>query len=769
MLDCGGPLCRATQETPTEKVTPVETLPLSAEAVLEHLCHPTDTACKITPAPALLATLRKKLAPYDLETYFFLIRFAPGEVIMPEGGYSGYAALLLQGRMRVYRRHGPTEGPPVAAGRTDDLAECWNRPRLPLHRLEGWALEHTDRLRPDAPPPRWPTRVIRLLARRVRGMLGALEDWVGDVTRPGARRSPWQHFQGWVARTFCRWLGRRPHERWLANPLELGPASAEARGQELRAVPSVDDAGLLCPVLDRLQGVPGALWNTPRAVTLQADPDAATPPCEVLLIRREVLAEIAANAPEVARRFDDDFLDLVLPTLLTDNRLFRDTLYESDVTDWPAFLGRLKGARHGVAGLVRRRLDPGLRRLMAATAAAEDRGLRHRLLGALNELLKDADLSSGDTWPEGGPTEEVRGLRQRGPAALTVNETIRLNHLLLAAALPDCLRPAGPPPPLTVAELRELVGQLRAVFGGVELLHHGKDQVISQEGEPSEHLGFLISGTVRATRRAAGGEILVNQYDRHGFLGVSSAAEGAAHTATVRAVTPTHLVRLNRAALTVLLRAHPFVARKLQNEQDRNRTRDRRLDSLELLPPRDPPQEVASKLLAATNLLRIDMDLCTRCDQCVQACAEAHDGMPRFQRSNPDLHFGKWTVAAACVHCSDAPCQDACPVGAISFVEKRIVQIHMHRCIGCEKCVPACPFDVIHMEPPPTARDAAPTNSFKKRTGLALVATKCDLCLTDRAEPPCVASCPYGAAARGAPRDLFPGIKNWSLPLGDRP
>jgi Fe-S-cluster-containing hydrogenase component 2 len=237
-------------------------------------------------------------------------------------------------------------------------------------------------------------------------------------------------------------------------------------------------------------------------------------------------------------------------------------------------------------------------------------------------------------------------------------------------------------------------------------------------------------------------------------------------TATVTALCVLKCLRIPRSTIEKIIALEEYAPLKdrLDAICKEYRTRDESVDTGRLLPPDLPPERFASKLLLAQNLLVIDMDRCTRCDQCVRGCAETHGGLPRFQRANPEYRFGRWEVAAACVHCSDAPCQLECPYGAITRLDTGAVEIHRDRCTGCGKCPDACPFDVIWMCTPVSPRE---TPSLAEK--LSVLATKCDLCLTSDRQPPCVVSCPYDAARRLTPTELFEGLKSWSDPRTTAP
>ncbi|MFO7951831.1 MAG: 4Fe-4S dicluster domain-containing protein [Bacillota bacterium] len=93
-----------------------------------------------------------------------------------------------------------------------------------------------------------------------------------------------------------------------------------------------------------------------------------------------------------------------------------------------------------------------------------------------------------------------------------------------------------------------------------------------------------------------------------------------------------------------------------------------------------------------------------------------------------------------CMHCSDAACMQACPAGAIYRTEFDTVMVDELKCIGCNYCAAACPFDVIGFD------------------RLANKARKCTFCL-DRLEnglkPACATACPSGSIEFGDSRELI--------------
>lgn len=559
---------------------------------------------------------------------------------------------------------------------------------------------------------------------------------------------------------FIAWLRGSPQgdESQLASP-GLVANVAGLGGFEPENGSSIPPPGITLnqlEVLDRFIGVTGAIWNQPRSVTLVAG--RGEEKCVLLLIKRKALLDIVPQKPKASanargssstvtefyRKKSRDFLSGTLPRVLAKNKLFRPQLYPEDIEDeaWPRLLHLLKGTGSGsaVTAQVRNQLVGLQPQLAQLTPEKLDGYARYRIVGELNQLLK--------------PTASVSF-----PLAVVVR------------AFPGVFRFNRGRMPETLEDFREFVERLIELSGDAFLpLVYEKSKAsnppmpVYDAGSASDALFLILGGKFRVSRKMPGGEMLINHLGEDGYFGESVIEKEAKRASKVEAIALwNRVLRLDRQVVTSLAAEFPGFGERLRREMSRMRSRDAHRAAGFRLPPTEPHREAASKLLLGRNLLLIDMDLCTRCDQCVRACAEAHDGQPRFHRANPHadppLRFGRWEVAAACVHCSDAPCQPACPTGAIALLDQRQVQIHRNRCIGCSACVHKCPFDVIEMQPPTSSADA-PNIHIEKYGNV--VATKCDLCLTDKHDPPCVYSCPYGAARREDPATFFEGSKGWA-------
>lgn len=102
----------------------------------------------------------------------------------------------------------------------------------------------------------------------------------------------------------------------------------------------------------------------------------------------------------------------------------------------------------------------------------------------------------------------------------------------------------------------------------------------------------------------------------------------------------------------------------------------------------------------------------------------------------PFFNTDRWLMRSdVCKHCANAPCQEACPTGAIIRTEFDTVYVQQDICNGCGYCVVACPFGVI-------ARDEVGDHR----------AHKCTLCydrLKDNLEPACAKACPTDSIVFG--------------------
>jgi Fe-S-cluster-containing hydrogenase component 2 len=383
---------------------------------------------------------------------------------------------------------------------------------------------------------------------------------------------------------------------------------------------------------------------------------------------------------------------------------------------------------------------------------------------AINRLLQKDDLLAKHAWARDLLEPNVRrDLEEDGPPQNS-NQVCYRNRRVLEALLSGSLASIERFPFRRPGDFKgELAQRVCDQLSTTLPEQVAKGQVIFQSGDPADALYLVLQGTFRISLPGQRGEQVYNHIQTDGFFGEASIMDdGPAgpprRSARVEALSRGVLLRLERSVMRELCDRFPELKERFTYERARLARRDRSRQAGWSVPPKDPPLDIATRLQVTTNLLVIDMDRCTRCDQCVQACAAAHEDRPRFHRSNPDLRFGKWEVAGACLHCSDAPCLEECPVGAITFLDTGAVQIHRNRCIGCAKCAGACPFGVIDMYHPvennPADRASLPKNK-------EAVATKCDLCLTTVRQPPCVAACPYGAAFRGPPDAFFPGIRDW--------
>jgi Fe-S-cluster-containing hydrogenase component 2/CRP-like cAMP-binding protein len=284
------------------------------------------------------------------------------------------------------------------------------------------------------------------------------------------------------------------------------------------------------------------------------------------------------------------------------------------------------------------------------------------------------------------------------------------------------------------------------------------EPLIAEEGTPADGLILIRSGFARQSRRYGNGHRTAAYLGRGQSFGLAEAVAAAGSGVPVnwndslRALGYVDVLRIPQRVLEEAV--FPFVTPEALAEAVKRQ-------STYAVPHREPSNNVADqtsgvdqslleflvdhRLLNGQEAMAINLDSCTRCDDCVRACAATHDNNPRFVRQGH--RHGPLMIAQACMHCVDPVCMIGCPTGAIGRDGlSGVVQINDRTCIGCSTCANSCPYDNIQMV---EVRDASGATLLDAATQKPIAkATKCDLCSGLPGGPACQRACPQDALVR---------------------
>jgi CRP-like cAMP-binding protein/Fe-S-cluster-containing hydrogenase component 2 len=277
---------------------------------------------------------------------------------------------------------------------------------------------------------------------------------------------------------------------------------------------------------------------------------------------------------------------------------------------------------------------------------------------------------------------------------------------------------------------------LDALAECAELVTFKPDKTIALQGDSIDALYLVRGGYVKVGQRVGGSEVAVTYLRRGEVAGEFGLLLDEPWPYSLTALENVELVKLPLARVRAILSSSPAVERRLWSSMTAV-LKQRSSVTANPLATETLQFAMDSGLIHGESVFMIDLETCTRCDDCVRACADAHGGIPRFVREGS--RFRNFSVPTACYQCTDPVCMIGCPTGAITRpLGTMEVVIDAATCIGCGNCGRRCPWDNIQ---------SVEYDSPKTGTRIDL-ATKCDLCFGRTDGPACVQMCPHGAAVR---------------------
>jgi Fe-S-cluster-containing hydrogenase component 2/CRP-like cAMP-binding protein len=304
--------------------------------------------------------------------------------------------------------------------------------------------------------------------------------------------------------------------------------------------------------------------------------------------------------------------------------------------------------------------------------------------------------------------------------------------------------------------------EAKNVAASVELMSVEPGQPIFREDEQGEDIFLVRLGYVKVSRKQGMREQVINYIgpgNLDGNIGVFGEVAALSklysgelkddlrklnyrpgvRTSSCSALDHVELVRIRASQLAEIAQGNPEFKKVLL---------DRAKLLLEWDSQRDTSENaakasfVAQGLYNAQSLLVLDLESCTRCDECTKACADAHEGETRLVREG--LRYENFLVATSCRSCTDPYCLVGCPVNAIFREGDKEIVIEDH-CIGCGQCATNCPYGNITMY---GHQDGFRSEGNRSIPVIRQKATTCDQCKSIGGTPRCVYSCPHDAAFR---------------------
>lgn len=156
-----------------------------------------------------------------------------------------------------------------------------------------------------------------------------------------------------------------------------------------------------------------------------------------------------------------------------------------------------------------------------------------------------------------------------------------------------------------------------------------------------------------------------------------------------------------------------------------------------------------------------DLNRCVGCLHCSVACKVEND-VPIGSFWNKTLRVGPnddnlhdtwpngvemYFLTVSCQHCYNPECVTVCPTGASHIIEDGTIQIDKEKCIGCQFCAMACPYNVRYLN---------------EESGIVEKCTMCEQLVSAGELPQCVSQCGGRARFFG---DIEQGIENMEGPF----